>query len=170
MPNFKKRDMRHIISILILFFSTCAFCQVNDSLIRLQVFNNEIVDSVFVFGKWTKNGETQTELMYLGQITTDSGKVFKIINSSWIWGLSKRATNRILIYDSKNKYIGNYSLNTKLDLPDRLEESQLIFNNLDKDECDKSIITKIDLKQGFPMQIFIKCKGLEGDIFVFSVD
>jgi len=162
--------MRQIFSILIFIFSINSFAQVNDSLIRMQVLNKGIVDSIFIYGKWTKDGGTQTELKYLGLITTDSGKVYKIVNSSWIFGFAERATNRILIFDDENRYIGNYGLFTKSDLPDKLINNQLIFTNSDNNGCDKLLITKIDLSQGLPKHIFIKCNGLDGDLFVFSIN
>ena len=133
----------------------------------MQVIKSGKIDSLYVFGKWTQDGQTQTELKYLGQIISDSGKIYKVLNSCWIWGLSQRATNRILIYDYENKYIGNYYLITKSDLPDKIENGKLIFKNSDKEDCDKSIITKIDFKHGLPKKIFINCKGNDGDIFVY---
>jgi len=66
--------------------------QVNDQNIRLQVLQKSIIDSEFVFGNWEKKGQTETHLKYLGQVTTKSGKTFKIVNSIFIWGLSQRAT------------------------------------------------------------------------------
>ena len=32
----------------------------------IQVLKKEVIDSVFVFGKWTGKGETETHLKYLG--------------------------------------------------------------------------------------------------------
>ena len=162
--------MKQIITLILMLISINAACQDNDNRIRMQVLESGVIDSLFVFGKWTNDGQTQTELEYIGQIVTDSGKVYKIINSSWIWGLSKRSTNRILIYNDNNEYVGNYLLNMKSDLPERIENRQLIFLNSDKKDCDKPVLTKIDLRKGLPNQIFIKCNETDGDIFVFSTE
>ena len=162
--------MRQIITLIFVFTSISSFCQITDNTIRLQVLESGITDSLFVFGKWTSDGQTQTELRYLGKITTDSGKVYKILNSSWIWGLSRRATIRILIYTDNNDYVGNYHLNTISDLPERIENGQLVFTNKSKEGCDKTITTNIDLRKGCPKEIFIKCTETEGGIFIFTLD
>ena len=159
--------MKPIVTILFILISINSVCQINDNNIRLNVLESGITDSLFVFGKWSCDGQTQTELKYLGQVTTDSGKVYKILNSSWIWGLSRRATNRILIYNFNNEYVGNYSLNTISDLPDRIENECLVFTNKSKEDCDKSVTTNIDFRKGYPKEIFIKCTVTEGSIFSF---
>lgn len=47
--------------------------QVNSENIRQNVLQKAIVDSTFIFGKWTENGGTETHLKYLGQLTTVHG-------------------------------------------------------------------------------------------------
>jgi len=89
-------------------FVFSAVGQVNNINIRQQVLQKGIIDSVFVFGKWTEESQTETQLKYLGDLTTKAGQTFKIMNSIWLWGLSKRATSRILIFNFKNQYVGNY--------------------------------------------------------------
>jgi len=162
--------MKPIVTILFILISINSVCQITDNNIRLNVLESGITDILFVFGKWSCDGQTQTELKYLGQVTTDSGKVYKILNSSWIWGLSRRATNRILIYNFNNEYVGNYSLNTISDLPDRIENECLVFTNKSKEDCDKSVTTNIDFRKGYPKEMFIKCTVTEGSIFMFSSD
>jgi hypothetical protein len=142
--------------------------QVTDNEKRQRVLKEEIADSLFIFGKWTAGGQTQTELKYLGKVRTKDGRVFKIMNSCWIWGLSHRATNRILIFNDQNQYVGNYGLTTTDDLPDKLEEGKLIFTNYDSDNCDKKLVTKINFSHGLPKEIFIKCTDEYGDIYPFS--
>jgi hypothetical protein len=143
--------------------------QDTDQNIRLQVLQKGIIDSTFIFGKWTEGGNTETHLTYLGQVTTKSGQTFKIVNSIWFWGLSHRATSRILIFNSMNQYIGNYYLTTAYDLPSNLVDGKLIFKNTDKD-CDNKLTTIVNLKNGIPRQFFRKCKGASGDIYSFSSD
>jgi hypothetical protein len=143
--------------------------QVNDQNIQLQVLEKSITDSEFVFGNWEKKEQTETHLKYLGQVTTKSGKTFKIVNSVFIWGLSQRATSRILIFNEQNQYVGNYYLTTDEYLPDRLKNGRLIFNNRGND-CDKKLITVINLKNGLPKQFFRKCKEKFGDTFSFESD
>jgi len=141
--------------------------QVNDASIRQYVLQKAIVDSTFIFGKWTENGGTETHLKYLGQLTTVHGQTFKILNSTNFWGLSHRATSRILVFNDQNKYVGNYHVTMITDLPTKLENGKFIFKNIAED-CDKNLSTEIDLKKGLPKQFFRKCKSKYGDIYSFE--
>ena len=58
------------ILMLITSFAITAAGQINDNSIRKQVLKENKVDSVFVFGRWTINGGTETHLKYLGQVIT----------------------------------------------------------------------------------------------------
>lgn len=141
--------------------------QVNDQKIRTQVLEKEIVDSLFIFGKWTENGRTETHLKFLGQTITKKGQTFKVVNSIWFWGLSKRATSRILIFNEQNQYVGNYCVSQPADLPTKMENGKLIFKN-NKEYCDIYLLTIIDIKKGLPKRFFKKCKGEYGDIYFFE--
>ena len=156
--------------ILILILATIRSSgQVHDQKIRRQVLEKGIVDSVFIFGKWTKNGQTETHLKYLGHVTTRSGQTYKILNSTWFWGLSHRATSRVLVFNEKNQYVGNYYLSLTQDLPTTLENGNLIFKNTDED-CDRKLITVVNLKKGLPKHLFRKCKDKFGDGYSFEAD
>ena len=153
----------------LMFFVFSAVEQVKDRNIRQQVLEKGIIDCVFVFGKWTERSQTETQLKYLGKVTTKTGQTFKIMNSIWLWGLSERATSRILIFNLKNQYVGNYYLSGTDQLPTSLRNGKLIFTNL-SDDCDKKVITTINLNNGLPKQFFRKCKDKFGDIFSFESD
>ncbi len=135
-----------------------------------EILKKGISDSLFIFGKWTEKGQTETHLNYLGQVTTTNGRVLKIMNACFIWGLAKRATNRILVFDGSNRYIGNYYLTTTEDLPDKLENGFLIFTNSDSQTCDIKLITRINFTKGLPKEFRLKCKGLYSDTYSFSVE
>jgi hypothetical protein len=143
--------------------------QIKEKKIRSQALKKSIVDSLFVFGKWSTKGATETDLKYLGQLTTKAGKTFKILNSIWFLGFSHRATSRILIFNANNGYVGNYYMSTVDDLPTKLENGKLIFFNSGKD-CDKNLVTTIDLKSGLPKRFFRKRTGKYGDIYSFEAD
>ena len=162
--------IRLIILISIVSFTIKAMGQVNDNFIRQQVLKENIVDSLFVFGKWTIIGGTETHLKYLGQVMTSDGRIFKIMDSCWFWGLSHRATSRILIFNGKNQYVGNYCLGMTNDLPDKLDNGILIFTNSDNEGCDKSVVTQVDLTKGLPKDFFLKCDEVNGDIYSFSTE
>jgi hypothetical protein len=92
------------------------------------------------------------------------------MTSVWYWGLSHRATSRILVFNKYNHYVGNYYVSSVYDIPDKLTNGKLIFKNDDNPDCDKSIATIVDLNLGIPKQFFLKCKGEHGDLYSFSHD
>jgi len=147
-----------------------SLAQIDDNILRQQVLEKGIIDSSFIFGKWTKEGQTETHLKYLGQVTTTDGHVWKLMNSSCFWGLSHHATTKILVYNVKNEYVGNYHLGMIYDLPDKLENGKLIFTNYGKKDCDQKHITKVDFTRGCPKDMFIKCKGEYGDSYIFTFE
>lgn len=155
---------------LALLFAFSVKGQVNDKELRQQVLEKDLIDSLFVFGKWTESGQIETHLKYLGTVSTTDGRVYKIMNSCSFWGLSRHATSRILIFNDKNQYLGNYKLGMTYDLPDKLENGELVFTNWENENCDKELITKVDFAKGLPKEFFIKCKGKFGDIYNFSFD
>jgi hypothetical protein len=163
-------NKRLILSVFIIFNCFSVVAQINDNKIRLSVLKKGITNHTFIFGKWTKEGNTETHLKYLGSVTTVKGKTYKIMTSVWYWGLSHRATSNILVFNKDNVYVGNYSLTMTYDIPDKLTNGKLIFKNDDNPDCDKSVVTVIDLIQEIPKQFFLKCKGDYGDLYSFSHD
>ncbi|MFN8254956.1 MAG: hypothetical protein U0W24_04655 [Bacteroidales bacterium] len=148
-----------------IFFLTSLFSiiangqQTNDGDIRKQVLEKGTVDSLFIFDKWTKSGQTETHLKYLGQINTEDGRIIKIMNSCLIWGHSERGTSRILIFNEKNQYLGNYLMNADYELPEKLIEGKLIFSNEKCEDSELKIKGKISFLKGIPEQFFIECFG-----------
>jgi hypothetical protein len=131
---------------------------------EVMVLQKAIIGKRFVFGRWNKAGETEIHLTYLGNVKTRQGITYKVVNSIWYWGLSKRATSRILIFGNHNQHVGNYYLSTPYDLPQRIVNGQLIFINA-KPDCDPKVITRVDFKSGLPKTFFRQCHKGEGDIF-----
>lgn len=132
--------------------------QMNDARIRGLVLNKGIKDSLFIFNFSKPNNHNETQLKYLGLITTTSGGVYKIMTYCWIWGPSGRATNRILIYNSKNQYVGNYKLTMKNELPEKVIGNLLIFNTRE-DPNSEPVETRISFGKGLPKNIYIKNGG-----------
>ena len=143
------------------------FGQVNDDSIRKVVLNNNITDSLYVFGKWEEIEGTETHLRYLGTIKSPAGE-FKILTSSWFWGLSKKATNRVLVFDEKNNYIGNYYVGMTYDLPEKIENNQIVFLHSNSDDCNKETITRLSFENGIPDEFFLECKDGYGEIYSFE--
>ncbi len=155
------------ISGLFLILSLNLFAQVDDDSIRQVVLNNNIKDSLYIFGQWNETGGTETHLRYLGIIKTQNGN-YKIMTSSWFWGLSKRATNRILVFDEKDKYIGNYYVGMTYDLPEKIENNQIVFFHSKSDKCDKEKITRLSFENGILEEFFLECKDGYGNFYSFD--
>lgn len=152
-----------------LFISLNSFSQSgNGSIEQLQlVLKNNVKDSLYVFGKWDENGGSEIHLKYLG-IVKSQKENFKIITFCWIWGQSKRATNRILIFDKSNTYIGNYYVGMKHELPEKISNNQLVFLLSESSECDKGLTTRLSFDKGIPDEFFLECKNGYGDLYSFS--
>jgi hypothetical protein len=159
--------MKIYVTFLSIILSNFAFCQTDNRDYRVEVLNKNVVGKEFVYGKWNEEGETETRLRYLGIVTAKNGKTYKIMNSVWTWGLSERSTNRILVFNQKNQYLGNYYITTLNELPTEFKNGYLIFENIDKD-CDKSVETKINFNYGIPKSIFRKCNTELGDEYNFE--
>lgn len=134
--------------------------------IRLQVLRLNHIGKTY---KFNTEDHTVTHLRFLGSIHTIEGKNYKILTSVWNWGLSQRATSRILVYTERNKYIGNYYLTTTDDVPDYIKNNKLVFINKGS-ACDPKLVTYISFDHGLPKEFFRKCKGSYGDSFTFSSD
>lgn len=147
-------------------FSQILFAQVNDDGIRLKTLQKSNIGKKYVYGKWNEKGGMETHLTYLGNIKTKKGKTYKIMTSAWLWGLSKRATSRILIFNKINQYVGEYSVTMISDLPTKFENGILIFENHNND-CDPKVSSKINFKNGILREFFRECKNGSGDIYEF---
>lgn len=160
--------MKHnIIITLFLILSNTIFGQTDDRDYRVEVLKKNIIGKEFRFGKWNEEGATETRLKYLGTVKTEKGKVYKIMNSIWIWGMSSRATNRILLFNQKNQYLGNYYVSTLNELPTKIKNDNLILKNIGED-CDNNVETKINFKYGIPKTIFRKCDTESGNEYTFE--
>ena len=58
-------------------------------------------------GAWKDGFDIET-FTYVGNVLTKSGTTYKIGFLETVWGESCRATNRLLIFDAQNKYLGQY--------------------------------------------------------------
>lgn len=163
----KSHPLNTLIFTIIMLSVLLVKAQEKDEHIRLEVLRKNIIGKEFVFGKWNDNGGTETSLTYLGTLKSNNGKTYKIMNYVWTWGMSCRATRRILIFNHKNQYLGNYYAPTGSSLPKEIKDGILVFANKDR-ECDKKIISKISFKNGLPKEIYVACNTDFGDNLVFD--
>ncbi|MBJ6368640.1 hypothetical protein [Snuella sedimenti] len=159
----------HLAVGIVLLFCSAAFGQLQDEEIRQTVLLRNIKEQCFVFGKWSTSGDTETHLTYLGNITTKTNEVFKIMTSSWYWGPTKKVTNLILVFNNKNKLLGNYYLNTECELPNIIESNKLIFKPSECTDCTYAI-SKVDFYEGIPDNFYLGCKRGRGNVYSFYLN
>jgi hypothetical protein len=149
-------------------FLTTAFGQVNPNKDRQLVLRHSIVGKTYVFDRSRNEDYNRAEIIYLGKVRTKDGRVFKILISTWYWGIVPRATNRILVYNAQNQYLGNYPVTMTNDLPGKIKNNALVFENKNRDDCDPNMILRVSFYNGLPKQFFLACKGNMGDIYSFG--
>jgi len=156
---------------LTLLFISFLFLQTKEqsleSIAKLQVLNARQIGKEFRFDLSSETPNPRLYLTYLGAVKTKAGCTYKIMNATWITTRSKRASSRILVFDEQQKSLGYYNVSTIADLPTTLENGVLHFKNRNKD-CDKNIVSKINLKEGLPPTFFRECKVGLGDVYVFE--
>lgn len=142
-----------------------SFGQVDHSKLRLRVLIQNKIGKEFKFSD--SKDSTKLYLKYLGQLSTRKGVTYKIVASIYIWGMSHRATSRIVVFTKGNKYVGNYYITVFNDLPNKVINNRLIFTNSDPN-CDKKVMTKLSFVNGIPAHFFQECKKNTGDFCSFS--
>jgi hypothetical protein len=102
------------------------------------------------------NNEEKFEGRYLGTIKTNSGSIYHIVISSYIFDIDvlPKTENHIFIYNNKNQYVGYYYLSQMYELPERLDKNNLYFKNKN---CNGETI--INFYRGIPRAINLKCNG-----------
>lgn len=152
--------------VLLSFSSANLFAQSDQISYCINVLKDSSIGKTYCF--MNRMDSSETYFKYIGEVKSEKGSIYRIVTSTWIWGISHRVTNRILVFNSLYKYLGNYYLNTASELPDIIKKNRLIFINENNNECDK--ITEISFAKGIPQKIFLKCKDDDGSIYVFEKD
>lgn len=152
---------------LSIIFST-VLGQVNPYKDRGIVLQHNKVGKTYVFERSHGNDLNRTEITYLGNLKAKDGRVFKILRSVWYWGLAPRATNRIVVFDSRGRYLGNYYITMTYDLPSKIESNALVFEGRNRQGCNPDIVTRVSFTTGPPEQFFLECKNKMGDVYSFS--
>jgi len=119
----------------------------------------------------SKNDDySKIKITYLGIATIRNKQRFKILTRHFVWGPNRHTSGTILIFTNKNQFAGKYYLSDGRYLPEKLKNNKLVFTNRYKSDCDSQLVTIIDLKNGLPKNIFLKCQGEFGDLYSFSND
>ena len=170
--------MSHILKVLglIIIWTSYSFGQVEDNdksfnelkMIRLSVLKNNIIGKKYYYDYTKDTNCNKTCLRYLGQLKTKNNKIYKVMTCFYVHGQSCRGTSRILVYDSRDNYEGNYYVGMPEDLPDSIVNNSLVYLRSNS-ECEFRKETKISFVNGLPKTIFIPCKKPDiGDLYSFS--
>ncbi len=124
--------------------------------LRIEVLLKNKIGKAFQYNLNCDKSCNKTTLTYLGIITTNKNKQYKILNSFFVSGYSCRGTSRICIYNLQNQYLGNYYMGMPENLPDAVKENCLVYNK-ENSECVSRKGTKISFKYGVPKQFFLDC-------------
>ncbi len=111
----------------------------------------------------------KTKVKYLGVVHTKYGKSYKVLTSFFVFSASStcHGTSRIKIFDTKNRYVGEYDVGMPEGLPDILQKNKLLYlENLE--DCNLRKTRSIDLSNGLPKRFFIQCSKNGGDEYFFS--
>lgn len=160
--------MKGLFSLLFLSISAISFSQTNDKDEYEVVLMNKQIGKEFTFSKNKAGDYDSLVLVYLGQIKTKKGEVLKVMTSRWYWGLSPRASTRVIVFNAKNKLLGNYYLSMMYDVPKKIEGSSVVFINDKGNDCLPGLVTRVDFANGIPKEFFLRCKGELGDVYVFD--
>ena len=138
--------------------------------VRVKALVNNVIGREYQYNFVKRKDCNNTRIKYLGVVTTINKEKFKLLNSFYVVGPSCRGVSRIVIYNMKNRYIGNYYVGMPDNLPDTLINNNLIYLK-DNDGCNVKKGTKISFEEGLPETIFIPCSNLDtGDLFTYSTE
>jgi hypothetical protein len=112
-------------------------------------------------------GCNKSRVKYLGLVSTQKGKKYKVLTSFDVHGSNCRGTSNIKIYDATNKFVGHYYVGMPNDLPDTLIRGRLVYFKI-QEECPLRKGTSINLLNGLPKRFFLPCSQTGGDEYVFS--
>lgn len=152
---------------LLLVVNIC-YGQVNHKKAFRLVLEHDEIGKAISFDQTKEENYDSLVLVYIGDIKTKKGRHLKILTSRWYWGISKRGTSRIVVFNQKNQYLGDYYLTMTYEVPDKIEGTSLVFVNKKESDCAPNVVTKVSFLNGIPKSFFLKCKGQYGDIYSFA--
>jgi len=136
---------------------------------RKLVLSENVIGQEYIFEKIQKEELNKIHITYLGYIITKDGDSLKILNSvNYFNPISPRAHGAFYLYQ-KDKLLGSYYVGGTADVPNRIENNNLVFDYYDED-CNQTTI--INFSDSIPQQIFVKCtennETILGDVYSFS--
>jgi hypothetical protein len=115
--------------------------------LRLEVLQANSIGKDFEYDLTGQEGCSKTKLTYLGIISTSKNKKYKLLNSFFVTGYSCRGISRLVVYDDKNNYLGNYYFEGPL--PSSIDKNEIVFKKGIRD-CNNVKEVKISFNTGLP--------------------
>lgn len=170
--------MKHSFFILFLILLMFAFCSfnpksksstnnINIERYELIVLRSNKVGKEFIIDLTGIEGCNKSRVKYLGVVSTQKGKKYKVLSFFHVHGNSCRGISFIKIYDTSNKLIGRYYVGMPDDLPDTLIGSNLIYSKAQL-KCPLRKGTSISLLKGLPQSFYLPCSKTGGDMYSLS--
>ena len=137
------------------------------TLLFQKLLDEKNPEKEFILGNWNEN-KSEQHFRFLGNLKTNENEKFGIITlKQYVGEQTKKGVSRIFVVDSLG-IIGSYYIPNINDLPQKIENEKLIFENTNND-CNQ-VATKISFENGIPEKIFRKCNGNLGDIYEFQIE
>jgi len=138
--------------------------------LELQALIEGKVGHEYLYDLTGIKGCNKTQIKYLGDVRTTKGKQYKILTSFSVFSTSKdmcRGTSSVKIYNTKNRFIGEYYIGMPEGLPDTLKNNKLIYLE-NSDDCNLRMEQSIDFSNGLPKCFFLQCSKSGGNEYCFS--
>lgn len=159
-------------SVFIILLAACTNRKVDDidfyEKCRRLVLSEKAPYQVFRFSRNTK-GIDEIEITYLGYVMSKNDDTLYVLNSINYTGLNdgaRRGNGKVYIYNNLHGWNGFYHIGTALAVPTKIEKGNLVFESQYGD-CHE--ITRVNLTDSIPREIFINCNDKGGDLYVFEM-
>ena len=128
--------------------------------LHIEVLEKDSVGVTFIYDLTGKDNCNDSELTYLGIVKTNGKKEYKLLSSFWVRDGANtcRGNSKLMIYDTNNVFIGLYYFDMPYQLPDELDDNELVYY-ANESNCDNKGEIRISFENGLPKK-FYTCGGL----------
>ena len=157
-----------LVIVAAVFFSSRVMSQQNFLAYSQMVLNKNEAGVSTAFSRTSGVEKDSLVLTYLGTVKDITGRRYKVLTSIWFWGISSRATSRIILFDMKNAYIGDFHLTMIDELPVRIVDDKLVFNCKKMLDAKTPLEFEINFSNGIPSTIFLYEDDKHGSEYEFA--
>ncbi len=138
---------------------------------ELLALQKERVGKTFTYDLTKKKACNKTAITYLGEVKTNTGKCYKLLNSFFVFSAAStcHGTSNIKIYDTENQFIGNYRVDMPDELPVKIIKKKFLSWNATK-KCDLRKGFSVNFEKGPPNSFFLPCSKKDGNQYSLSTE